>query len=88
MKLDVDSIYMLEVSVPAGGCEVLVRLVFYCTAVVSPWTVLWYCLSNTIDITNTEEEEGGKHETAKTATYFCSCREKFSLVSFWNLESR
>lgn len=78
MKLDVDSIYMLEVSVPADGCEVLVRLVFYCTAVVSPWTVLWYCLSNTIYITNTEEEEGGKHETTKTATYFCSRREKFS----------
>lgn len=38
MKLDVDS--MLEVSVPADGCGVLVRLVFYCTAVVSPWTVL------------------------------------------------
>lgn len=81
MKLDVDSIYMLELSVPAEGCEVLVRLVFYCTAVVSPWTVLWYCLSNTIYITNTEEEkeeEGGKHETTKTATYFCSRREMFS----------
>lgn len=83
MKLDVDLIYMLEVSVPADGCEVLVRLVFYCTAVVSPWTVLWYCLSNTIYITNTEveeeeEEEGGKHETTKTATHFCSRKETFS----------
>lgn len=35
-KLDVDA----EVGVPGDGCEVLVRLVFYCTAVVSLWTVL------------------------------------------------